>query len=70
MECAVRNEPLALIDESNEPTKTSKEGDTREIDVQTEQVITSKESSKEDATDKNKTKRYRLRIRRVSHGLS
>ena len=57
MESAARNEPLASIDESNEPTKTSKEGDTHEIDVGTEQVITSKASSKEDATEKGDDKK-------------
>ena len=38
METSARNEPLASIDESN---KTSEEEDTREIDVETEQVIAS-----------------------------
>ena len=52
MESTTRNEPLASIDESNEPTKTSEEGDTREIVVGTEQIITSKGSSKDDATGK------------------
>ena len=52
MESCRRTEPLASIDESNDPTKTSEEGDTREFDIGTEQVITSKESSKGDATEK------------------
>ena len=52
MESCARNEPLASIDESNDSTKTSEEGNTREVDVGTQQVITSKESSKEDATEK------------------
>ena len=43
MESSARDESLAAIDESNESTKTSEEGDTREIDVGTEQVIASKE---------------------------
>ena len=56
MESATRNESLASIDESNEPTKTSEEGDTNEIDVGTEQVTTSKKSSKDDATEIDKEK--------------
>ena len=52
MEPPATNEPLASIGESNESIKTSEEGDTREIDVRTEQVIASKESSKDDATEK------------------
>ena len=52
MESCARNEPLASTDESNDSTKTSEEDDTREIEVGTQQVITSKESSKEDATEK------------------
>ena len=53
MESAARNEPVASINESNEPTKTSEEGDTHEVDVGTQQkVIASKESSKDDATEK------------------
>ena len=47
MESSARSEPLAFIDESN---KTSKEGDTREIDVGKEQIIVSKESTKDGAT--------------------
>ena len=52
MESTARNEPLASIDESNEQTKTSEEGGTREIDIGTEQVIASKGSSKDDSTEK------------------
>ena len=47
MEFFAKNEPLASIDESN---RTSEEGDTREIDVGTEQAITSKGSTKYGAT--------------------
>ena len=47
MESSARNEPLASIDESN---RTSEEGDTREIDVGTEQIIASKASTKNGAT--------------------
>ena len=47
MESSARNEPLASIGESN---GTSEEGDTREIDVGTEQVITSKEDTNDGAT--------------------
>ena len=52
MESTARNEPLASIDESNKQTKTSEEGDTREVDVGTEHVIASNESSRDDATEK------------------
>ena len=47
MEFSARNEPLASIDESN---RTSEEGDTREIDVGTEQIIASEGSTKDGAT--------------------
>ena len=47
MEFSARNEPLASIDESN---RTSEEGDTREIDVGTEQIIASEGSMKDGAT--------------------
>ena len=47
MEFSARNKALASIDESN---RTSEEGDTREIDVGTEQVIASKGSTKDGAT--------------------
>ena len=47
MESSARNEPLASIDESN---RTSEEGDTREIDVGTEQIIASEGSTKDGAT--------------------
>ena len=47
MEFSARNEPLASIDESN---RTSEEGDTREFDVGTEQIIASKGSTKDGAT--------------------
>ena len=47
MEFSARNEPLASIDESN---RTSEEGDTREIDVGTEQIIASGGSTKDGAT--------------------
>ena len=52
MESSARNEPLTSIDEFNESTKAPEECDTREIDVGTEQVITLKGSSKNDATEK------------------
>ena len=52
MDSTARNEPLASIDESNKQTKTSEEGDTREVDVGTEQVIASNESSRDNATEK------------------
>ena len=52
MESSARNEPLTSIDESKESTKTPEEGDTREIDVGTEQVIALKGSSMDDATEK------------------
>ena len=52
MEYSARNEPVTSIDKSNESTKTPEEGDTREIDVGTEQVIALKGSSKDDATEK------------------
>ena len=47
MEFSARNEPLASIDESN---RTSDEGDTREIDVGTEQIIAPEGSTKDGAT--------------------
>ena len=47
MESSARNEPLASIDESN---RTSEEGDTREIDVGTEQIIASERITKDGAT--------------------
>ena len=47
MEFFARNEPLASIDESN---RTSGEGDTREIDVGTEQIIASEGNTKDGAT--------------------
>ena len=47
MESSARNEPLASIDESN---RTPEEGDTREIDVETEQIIASEGSTKDGAT--------------------
>ena len=47
VEFSARNEPLPSIDESN---RTSEEGDTREIDVGTEQLIASKGSMKDCAT--------------------
>ena len=50
MESSARNEPLASIDESN---RTSEEGNTREIDVGTEQVVASKRSTKYGATVRN-----------------
>ena len=50
MASSARNEPLASIDESN---KTSDEDDTREIDVGTEQVIASKGSTEDGATERN-----------------
>ena len=50
MESSARNEPLASIDESN---RTLEEDDTCEIDVGTEQLIGSKESTKDGATVRN-----------------
>ena len=50
MESAARNEPLASIDEAY---RTSEEGDTREIDVGTEQIIASEGSTKDGATVRN-----------------
>ena len=50
MESSARNEPLASIDELN---RTSEEGDTREIDVGTGQVVASKGSTKNGATVRN-----------------
>ena len=47
MESSARNEPLASIDESN---RTSEEGDTREMDVGTEQIIASEGITKDGAT--------------------
>ena len=47
MESSARNELLASIDE---PNRTSEEGDTREIDVGTEQIIATEGSTKDGAT--------------------
>ena len=47
MEFSARNEPIASIDGSN---RTPEEGDTREIDVGTEQIIASKGSTKHGAS--------------------
>ena len=50
MESSTRNKPLGSIDESK---NTSEEDDTREIDVEIEQAIASKGTTKDGATVRN-----------------